>query len=57
MAMNSRIALTSRRIAAIVVVFGTLFTVGGTLTLAEHYAHTDTSARNWVQGASVRTLA
>lgn len=55
--MNSRIALTSRRIAAIVVVFGTLFTVGGTLTLAEHYAHTDTSARNWVQGASVRTLA
>ena len=43
--MTSHIANTARRFAAIVAVFGTLVTVGGTLTLAEHYAHNDVSLR------------
>ena len=55
--MNSIFANTTRRIAAIIAVFGTLFTVGGTLTLAEHYAHTDTGTRALVQASSMRTPA
>lgn len=55
--MNSRIALTSRRIAAIVAVFGTLFTVGGTLTLAEHYARGDAGARTSITGVNLGKLA
>ena len=55
--MNLHIANTTRRIAAIVAVFGTLLSVGGTLTLAEHYAHNDAGARTWVQGTSVRAVA
>ena len=55
--MNLHIAITARHIAAIVAVFGTLLSVGGTLTLAEHYAHADAGARTWVQGASVKAVA
>jgi hypothetical protein len=56
-AMNQHIANTARHIAAIVAVFGTLLTVGGTLTLAEHYAQSDAATRISAQGASVRTVA
>jgi hypothetical protein len=56
-AMNLHIANTTRHIAAIVAVFGTLLSVGGTLTLAEHYAQSDAAARTWVQGASARAAA
>ena len=55
--MNLHIANTTRHIAAIVAVFGTLLSVGGTLTLAEHYAQSDAAARTWVQGASARAAA
>lgn len=54
--MTTLIAVTTRRIAATVAVVGTLLTVGGTLTLAEHYAHTETGARTLVQGTSAPTL-
>lgn len=55
--MNLHIANTVRHIAAIVAVFGTLLSVGGTLVLAEHYARNDAGARTWVQAASVRATA
>jgi len=54
--MNLPIANTARSIAAIVAVFGTLFTIGGTLTLAEHYAHNDAGAHTWVEGSGVTKL-
>jgi len=55
--MNSRIAIISRRIAAILALLGTLFSVGGTLGLAQHYAHADTSARTAVASISVEKTA
>ena len=42
-------------IAVIIAVFGTLFAMGGTLTLAEHYAHA--GAHTLVQGASLAKIA
>lgn len=54
--MNSLIAAASRRIAVVVAVFGTLFTMGGTLTLAEHYAHAGIDAGTWVEGTGGQTL-
>jgi len=56
-AMNLHIAKTTRHIAAIVAVLGTLISVGGTLTLADHYAHHDAGTRALVQGADVRAAA
>ena len=44
-AMDSLILVTARRIAAIAAVVGTLFTVGGTLTLADHYAYAAVATR------------
>ena len=55
--MNLQFANTTRQIAAIVAVFGTLLSVGGTLTLADHYAQSDTTSRTWAQGVSGRVAA
>lgn len=48
--MNSMMAinLQTKRMAGIAAALGTLLTVGGTLTLAEHYARTSVQAREYV---------
>jgi len=54
--MNQYLAITAKRIAAVVALLGTLLSVGGTLGLAEHYAHADI-AHTSVQGDSAREVA
>lgn len=48
--MNSMMAINkqTKRIAGVVAALGTLLTVGGTLTLAEHYAQTSKFGREYV---------
>jgi hypothetical protein len=50
MTMNSMMVMNmqTKRMAGIAAALGTFLTVGGTLTLAEHYARTSVHAREYV---------
>lgn len=50
--MNSMLTLgkQTKRIAGFAAVVATLFTAGGTLTLAEHYAHAGRAGHDYAAG-------
>lgn len=47
MSSMKAVSKQTRRLAGIAAIVGTFFTMGGTLTLAQHYAHTGKNGRDY----------